>query len=583
MVENVQKKALIFPIWTRIFFLEIAALEILYVAGAVFFSFHFLPKTDINGVDVSLMTAAQAQLALEAEFQDYRLFVRERNDESEVIQGSDIGLQYELNGTAKESMNQQNLFLWFVSASRKKEYVLDADVVYDAEKLRDEVAELSCMQEKNWIEPVEPQIVRKGSRFVVEDGVEGTKVLPQSVQETIERNVSTLMTVVDLDAEDCYVSLNYTKEDAVVIDAVNHLNCILDMEITYQFDDWTENLEAETMLEWVSVSEDYVIIVDEDAIEEYIQDVKEIYKDNESQVEFETTSGDRVALYSYAADAGIALDAGALSDLIMNIQEKKTTQYVWDSADVPEVGNTYIEIDLSEQYMYAYQDGDLILEASILSGMPEESATPTGIYSIWSKQSPMSLTGEEEGESASYWMAFDGNLAIHDAVWRNAFGGSRYLLDGSGGSVYISLNKASILYENYNEGDMVIIYDESDIIDEESQETSDDGDDSNVERNASSDAESDASSATESGTSSDESNRTSATTESHSSSASSTSKATEQTTEAATSATTEASTSATTEASTSTTTEASTSTTTEATTEASTSATTEEQFEIGMD
>lgn len=56
-----------------------------------------------------------------------------------------------------------------------------------------------------------------------------------------------------------------------------------------------------------------------------------------------------------------------------------------------DIGNTYIEVDLSEQHMYFYQNGEDIFESDIVSGDMRYSdrQTPAGIYTIYYKKSRM--------------------------------------------------------------------------------------------------------------------------------------------------------------------------------------------------
>ena len=62
-----------------------------------------------------------------------------------------------------------------------------------------------------------------------------------------------------------------------------------------------------------------------------------------------------------------------------------------------DIGDTYIEVDLSEQHMYYYQNGADIFESDIVSGDMRYSdrQTPSGIYTLYYKQSPGVLRGKQ--------------------------------------------------------------------------------------------------------------------------------------------------------------------------------------------
>ena len=207
MSETIRK------VWMKILIVEIVIIEVLYLGGAVFFSNHFFLNTAINGINVSMMTAEQAQQVINETVEDYQLELRERNGEVETINGANINLKYEFKNSTKEIMNQQNLFLWFVSVFRKKEYMLDSSVTYDDELLQGQIRNLACMQSENIIKPKELQIIRKDNEFIVQEGIEGNQVLFQRFYMMVRENISTLMTYMDLEQEECYVAPRYNKDD----------------------------------------------------------------------------------------------------------------------------------------------------------------------------------------------------------------------------------------------------------------------------------------------------------------------------------------------------------------------------------
>ena len=65
-------------------------------------------------------------------------------------------------------------------------------------------------------------------------------------------------------------------------------------------------------------------------------------------------------------------------------------------ADGSDLGSTYIEVDLSRQYMWYYQDGQVVLETPIVSGLPNTTkwATNVGVGSILEKASNKTLRGD---------------------------------------------------------------------------------------------------------------------------------------------------------------------------------------------
>ena len=126
-----------------------------------------------------------------------------------------------------------------------------------------------------------------------------------------------------------------------------------------------------------------------------------------------------------------------------------------------DIGNTYIEVDLSEQHMYYYQNGEDIFESDIVSGDMRyaDRQTPAGIYTLYYKKSPDVLRGKqlangkyEYEAKVNYWMPFNGGIGFHDANWQPYFGGDRFMEGGSHGCINMPPDKAAELYNiiDYN-------------------------------------------------------------------------------------------------------------------------------------
>jgi hypothetical protein len=81
-----------------------------------------------------------------------------------------------------------------------------------------------------------------------------------------------------------------------------------------------------------------------------------------------------------------------------------------------------IEIDLSDQWLRAYEDGELVLETPISTGT-DAYPTPVGEYRIYLKLVADRMTGPGYDLPAVPWtMYFYGGYAIHGAYWHDQFG-----------------------------------------------------------------------------------------------------------------------------------------------------------------
>ena len=55
-------------------------------------------------------------------------------------------------------------------------------------------------------------------------------------------------------------------------------------------------------------------------------------------------------------------------------------------------------------------------------------------------------------------MPFNGGIGLHDASWRNKFGGEIYVNSGSHGCVNLPTSSAAAIYSHVSSGTPVILY-----------------------------------------------------------------------------------------------------------------------------
>ena len=125
-----------------------------------------------------------------------------------------------------------------------------------------------------------------------------------------------------------------------------------------------------------------------------------------------------------------------------------------------DIGDSYVEVDLTGQKVWLYKDGKQLLEADCVTGTyGTDRQTPGGVYSIYYMQSPAVLQGAGYASPVTYWMAFNGGIGLHDASWRyGSFGGDIYKTNGSHGCVNLPEDAAKQIYETVEIGYPVVCY-----------------------------------------------------------------------------------------------------------------------------
>ena len=128
----------------------------------------------------------------------------------------------------------------------------------------------------------------------------------------------------------------------------------------------------------------------------------------------------------------------------------------YDSADV---GNTWVDIDLSTQIISVYSEDNQILASCCVTGMAGIMDTPAGVWSILNKQRNATLVGDDYECPVDYWMPFtESGCGIHDATWRDDFSPDAYLYNGSHGCVNVGYDTAANIYDLVDCGTSVIVH-----------------------------------------------------------------------------------------------------------------------------
>jgi lipoprotein-anchoring transpeptidase ErfK/SrfK len=124
-----------------------------------------------------------------------------------------------------------------------------------------------------------------------------------------------------------------------------------------------------------------------------------------------------------------------------------------------DIGDTYIEVDLTEQKLYYYVEGEIALETDVVTGnLAKKYGTPEGINFVYNKQRNRTLRGPGYSSFVKYWMPVKGGIGLHDASWRSKFGGEIYKTNGSHGCINMSTQVAARLYDMVELGTPVVMF-----------------------------------------------------------------------------------------------------------------------------
>ena len=441
----------------------VAVLLVVYFAFAAYFHSHYYFHTRIGTLNCGGKTAEYVEKSNTQNADDYLLTVYDRENNKFHLTGSDFGFQYNSTGEEEKILKKQNPFLWPSSLFRHSDYTLLASTSYDADALKDEISKLEFMSADYMTAPTDARIEIEDDTYEIIPETMGTTTIPDEVFKEIETAVDIQETSVTL-SDTCYESPNVLSTDPSLQATTDQLDSYMASTITYDIADADEKLTSSDILKMLQIDDNGNVTVSDDAIASYVQHLASTYNTYGDKREFTTSKGDVVEVsggdYGWVIAKAKEIEQ-IRSDLAGGTPVEREPVYE-QTAVAPgpnDIGNTYVELDYSNQHMYYYKDGNLTFDSDIVSGkLSSGNGSPDGVYKIVYKQSPSVLVGETYHTEVQYFVPFAYNVGFHDATWQPKFGGDWYLTHGSHGCINMALDKVQEFYGMIEVGTPVVAY-----------------------------------------------------------------------------------------------------------------------------
>ena len=437
-----------------------------YIVIGIYYNTHFYRNTIINGTDTSNMTVEQAEEAIQEQFKAYSLKLEGRNDLSGQIHGEDFNIHAKFDGRLEDLLGTQNSFLWPIALFDNSKIEIASMPEYDEDLLKELVSNLSYFQEVNIIKPANAHIseYKKDIGYEIIPDVSGTQVDFERLFEAVKNAITNLEPRLSLEEADSYEKPKITSKSPSLVQAVRELNHIAGAEITYEFGEDTEILDGIQISTWLSISEDGIVVLDELGVKEYVDYLGKTYNSFGRTRTFKTSYGVEIKVRGgdYGWWLNRPLEVSELTEMILAGEKAKKEPAYFQTAQQygdDDIGNTYVEVNLTAQHLFFYKAGKLFMETDFVSGnLVKNYGTPTGTYPIKHKGRNATLNGEDYSTPVDYWMPFNLGIGFHDAPWRKEFGGEIYKTSGSHGCINMPPEAAKTMFENIRRGVAVVVY-----------------------------------------------------------------------------------------------------------------------------
>jgi len=430
-----------------------------YVGGTVYFSDRFFFNTQVNGVDFSRQTTSDARRYIESKAEEFYISIIDADGRSENIYASEIDLTFTASDVVETLLEDQNAFLWPLSLVNEQEVQASFDMAFDEALLDARVSNLHMVTDGQTA-PVSATVVIEGAEVVIVPEQHGNMVDVGVLQDLLQTYVGVLATEFDAVREDIFIQPELTTESAIIMETFELANHYLSAEITYSVGREVV-LDRQTISEWVTIGEDFDVHLDEGQVQAWLNDFILTVNTHGTTRELTTPRGRNVTVTGGYYGWIISRDL-EFAELLSNIRSGEVIyrEPIYfqraESHGPQDWGNTFLQVDLREQHMWAIVNGEVVFEAPVVTGLPRDGRnTPEGVYFILEMLSPTILSGaidQTTGQPINpvpvdYWMrtTWSGH-GFHDATWQSSFGGTRYRTHGSHGCTNLSLEDASTLY-----------------------------------------------------------------------------------------------------------------------------------------
>lgn len=443
--------------------ISLCSLAAIYIGLSLFCISHFNFGTVINGIDVSGRNIEEAENKLLSEINKYTLTLEERENKTEEIKAADVGLKYD-SDKIKEIKDKQNPFAWISTLLKKSDSEMSQIVSLDDDMLNKTIDKLNCLNDKKIVMPKSASFTYADGNYNIEKEVLGNKINREALHDAIGKAILNVQPKLNLDSSEAYEKPQYTSESPEVLETKKALEKYVGTKITYKADNKTEVLDGSTINKWLSVNDKLEISFDEAKVRNYVYKISSMYNTYESTRSFVTTSKNTIQVsggnYGWIVDNG--KEAKEIIEAVKNGQDITKEPAFSQTAKVKgsnDVGNTYVEIDMTKQHLWFYKNGALVVEGDVVTGgASTNTLTPAGTYVLNYKERHAKLVGEDYVSPVEYWMPFNGNIGIHDASWRSEFGKQIYLTNGSHGCINSPFELAKTIYENIEAGTPIVCY-----------------------------------------------------------------------------------------------------------------------------
>ena len=459
----------------------------LYGCVAIYYTGGFAYGTVINGSDITGMSIEEANAVLVAKTTYESIDIIDKNGDDYIVDMNTIAYKTDFTNALNEYKETHPLIAWGKNFIGSEEVNLEPEVTFDSGLLEMQLQNAPFMSasplysEDNKIEI----ILTDDAGYQIQDSTKDM-LHPDIVLSAVSDAIYRKAVSCNLVEAGCYESKENPELENQVHTLYEKISDFQSFKLTYEMGLTEEVVDSSITSSWIALDENNNfltdengnLVLDESAVRNYVGSLAEKYDTKNHDREFVSTSGKTIHFKESQVLYGTTLDQDAetkalLADLKSGETDiRREPKYISKAfaQGADDVGNTYIEINLTEQHLYYYKNGEVFLESDFVSGnMARGTSTPQLFAYVRNKATNVTLRGVDYESFVYYWMGIWRGYGMHDATWRGKFGGNIYKTNGSHGCVNLPLNFIKQFYPEVEVGTPLIMFYEPEATQEETE------------------------------------------------------------------------------------------------------------------
>lgn len=454
-------------------------LTAVYFLLAVYYRDGFCVNTWINGVYCTGKTVNEISEELLSKTEAPIVLLTDKDDNTYSIDFSQLDYREDYLSSLQDYKHKQNSLLWiqniFFYRNQSKSHKILPKIQYDELKLREAVDKLPFVeQEKSRIRDY--LIVKNWTDgYLLYDGL--SRVLDtDKLYEVIKSAIANDSPTVNLEDSGCYYDIPLSEEQMKVKELWDKINDFQTCSLVYDMGDRKIPFASVIMAEFLQTENGVPVldewgnvVLSEAKISNFVKELAQEYDTYGKSHQFQSTRGDLISIKggTYGTEINQKQEVAFLMEHLLDdefhgtISQVHIPSYSRETAvhGKNDIGSTYVEIDMTEQKLYYYQNGQLLFESEIVTGnLARGCGTPEGVNYVYNKQKNRILRGPGYASPVKFWMPVKGGIGIHDASWRSKFGGEIYKKSGSHGCINVPKDRMEELYQMVEVGTPVVMF-----------------------------------------------------------------------------------------------------------------------------